>query len=351
MIKKVPYSILGIISLAIVLKLFNYAIEQQIGSSSQSIDSTKAFSVFSLEIPKKVDFAGELVPLQIVDVYERLDRELIVNTYWQSQTLLFHKRAYKYFPLMEPILKKYGIPDDFKYLALVESAFTNIVSPAGATGFWQLMDATAISYGLEVNEEVDERYHIEKSTETACKYILEAYKQLKSWTLVAASYNMGITGILNQLERQKANNYYDLLLNEETSRYVFRAIAVKLIITNPQKYGYYITAKNLYKPIETFTISVDSAITDLAVFASLQNVNYKILKIFNPWLRQSYLTNTEHKKYIITLPKNFVNEDYLYDHGYNYEEGSSLEKDSNDFQNIDTSSPNNPINIDSVIKN
>ncbi len=350
MIKKVLISILGIISLAAVLKLFNYAVEHQSGTNEQSIDSTKSFSAFSIDIPKKVDFAGERVPLEIIDVYERLDRELLVNTYWQSQTLLFHKRAYKYFPLIEPILKKNGVPDDFKYLALVESGFTNLVSPMGATGFWQLMEGTAKDKGLEINDEVDERYHIEKSTDAACKYLLEAYKALKSWTLVAASYNMGIGGIQNQMERQKAENYYDLLLNEETSRYVFRALAVKLIITNPQKYGYYISAKNLYKPITTFTIAVDSSIADLANFASSQNINYKILKIFNPWLRQNYLTNIDHKKYIITLPKNFVNEDYLLDHGYNYDEGENSEKDSTAITK-DTSASGNLINKDSVVKN
>lgn len=349
MIKKVLYSLLGIISLAIVLKLFSYAVDPDGGSRIQAIDSTKSFSVFSIEIPRKVDFAGERVPLEIIDVYERLDRELLVNTYWQSQTLLFHKRAYKYFPVIEPILKKYGVPDDFKYLALVESGFVNnLVSPAGATGFWQLMDGTAMDKGLEVNEEVDERYHIEKSTEAACKYIIEAYKMLKSWTLVAASYNMGIGGIQNQMQRQKAENYYDLLLNEETSRYVFRAIAVKLIITDPKKYGYHLNSKDLYKPIATYTIAVDTGISDLASFATSQGVNYKILKIFNPWLRQNYLTNVEHKKYFITLPKTFLNEDYLLDHGYIYDEGN-VKKDSATSNAMDSSAAA-PLYNDSVLK-
>lgn len=346
MIKKVAYSLIGIICLAAVLKLFNYAIDYENSDSIQSADTTKSFSVFSVEIPKNVDFSGEHVPLEIIDVYERLDRELLVNTYWQSQTFLFHKRAYKYFPIIEPILKKYGVPDDFKYLALVESGFTNIVSPAGATGFWQLMEATATDKGLEINEEVDERYHIEKSTEAACKYILEAYKQLNSWTLVAASYNMGICGVQCQLDRQKSGNYYDLLLNEETSRYVFRALAVKLIITDPRKYGYYITAKDVYKPIVTYTISVDSGITDLATFAASQGVNYKVLKIFNPWLRQNYLTNKERKKYMITLPKNFVNEAYLQNHGYSYDENDSISSKVTDSV---TSAPSPK--TDSVVKN
>jgi hypothetical protein len=349
MFKKVILSLTGFLSLAIVLKLFNYAIEPEKNIAGHSIDSTKNFSVFSLEIPKKVDFAGERVPLEIIDVYERLDRELLVNTYWQSQTLLFHKRAYKYFPIIEPILKKHGVPDDFKYLALVESGFVNtLVSPAGATGFWQLMEGTAKDKGLEINEEVDERYHIEKSTDAACKYIMESYKLLNSWTLVAASYNMGIGGIQNQMQRQKASNYYDLLLNEETSRYVFRAIAVKLIITDPKKYGYYINPKNLYKPVATYTIAVDSAIIDLAAFSASQNVNYKILKIFNPWLRQNYLTNADGKKYLITLPKTFVNEEYLLDHGYNYDENIST-GDSAGLSSHDSSAAA-PITIDSIVK-
>lgn len=345
MIKKVVYSLTGIICLAAVLKLFSYAVDYEGNSSAQPADTSKNFSVFSVQIPREVNFAGEPVPLGIIDVYERLDRELLVNTYWQSQTFLFHKRAYKYFPIIEPILKKYGIPDDFKYLALVESGFTNIVSPAGATGFWQLMEATATDKGLEINEEVDERYHIEKSTEAACKYILEAYKQLNSWTLVAASYNMGIGGISGQLERQKVKNYYDLLLNEETSRYVFRALAVKLIITDPKKYGYYITTKDVYKPVITYTVAVDTGITDLATFAASQGVNYKILKIFNPWLRKNFLTNAEHKKYMITLPKNFVNEEYLQNHGYTYEENNAVSDKTNDSIIAPSS------NTDSVIRN
>ncbi len=261
------------------------------------------YRIYSLNIPKNIKFCGEKVPVQDTDIKERLDRELLVNTYWQSNSMLYHKRASKWFPIIEPILKANGIPEDFKYLSLIESGLMNVVSPAGATGFWQLMKKTSQEYGLEVTTEIDERYDVKKSTEAACRYLNDAYKRYGNWTLAAASYNMGMNGVERQLKRQKANSYYDLLLNNETSRYVFRIIAIKEILEHPSKYGFHYRLKDLYMPSETYSVKVDSSISDFAAFAQLHGSNYKILKIFNPWLRKSYLTNKSGKSYKIIFPK------------------------------------------------
>jgi len=261
------------------------------------------YRIYSINIPESLYFCGEPVPLKDLDVNERLDRELLVNAYWQSNSLLYHKRASKWFPIIEPILKENGVPDDFKYLALVESGLMNVVSPAGAAGFWQILKKTGQEYGLEVNDDVDERYHVEKATIAACKYLKESYERYESWTLAAASYNMGIGGVGKQLKRQKANNYYDLLLNSETSRYVFRILAAKEIHENPTKYGFHYRLKDLYLPHDTYTVKVDTTISDLVAFADGYKVNYKILKVFNPWMRQTYLPNKSRKKYEILFPK------------------------------------------------
>lgn len=263
----------------------------------------KKYSIFSLPIPDSLEFAGEKVPLDHFDVREALDQELLINTYWQSQTLLFIKRANKYFPEIEKVLKDNGIPDDFKYLVLAESDLKNAVSPSGAVGIWQLLKGTAKDYGLEVNNEVDERYHFEKSTEAACEYFKDAHDLFGSWTMAAASYNMGRRGLIRQVNRQKENNYYDLLLNSETARYVYRILAIKLILENPNKYGFHVRSEDLYHPVPVYEVKVDTAVTDFADFAKKYNINYKILKYFNPWLRDSFLTNTSGKEYFIKIPK------------------------------------------------
>ncbi|TKG91120.1 lytic transglycosylase domain-containing protein [Puteibacter caeruleilacunae] len=258
----------------------------------------------SHKLPDSIDFAGEQVPLQYFDVAESLDRELQVNTYWHSQTIHILKKMPRYFSQIEPILKEEGVPEDFKYLAIAESALNErAVSPSSAVGLWQFMKATAREYGLEVTAEVDERYHIEKSTRAACKYLKSAYKKYGSWTMVAAAYNAGRTGMSRQIVRQKEKDYYNLLLNPETSRYVFRIVAMKLVLNNPKKYGFYIEDEDKYPIIPTYTIEVKSAVKNFADFAKSHDENYKILKYFNPWLRQSYLNNTAKKTYQIVLPK------------------------------------------------
>jgi len=253
-------------------------------------------------IPTSVDFAGENTPLNISDVRERFERELLVNANLDATTLLIIKRANRAFPVIEPILAKYGIPDDFKYLAVIESGLVNAVSPAGARGVWQFMPATAKERGMEVTDMVDERYHLEKSTEAACKYLLDSKIRFGNWTLAAASYNGGISGVNKQIEMQKVTDYYDLLLTEETSRYVFRILALKEIMKSPEKYGFNIKPEELYQNLPTRKIEIDSSITDLASFAKEQGINYKILKIHNPWLRDKKLLNPGKKKYQIEIP-------------------------------------------------
>ncbi|MFO7938651.1 MAG: lytic transglycosylase domain-containing protein [Bacteroidales bacterium] len=261
------------------------------------------YAIYSLSLPDTLYFAQERVPVEYFDVKEGLDQELLINTYWQSKTLLLIKRANRWFPLIEPILKEQGIPDDFKYLVLVESDLTNAVSPAGAVGIWQLLKGTARDYGLEVDKEVDERYHFEKSTKAACAYFHDAHELFGSWTMAAASYNMGRNGLLRQVNRQKERTYYDLLLNKETSRYLYRAIALKIILQQPERYGFHLRPADLYYPIPTYTVSVDTSVTSFADFAKEFGINYKILKYFNPWLRDSFLKNPHGKSYQIEIPK------------------------------------------------
>lgn len=277
-----------------------------IGISGLLINATtfdkKSTETALVSLPDSIDFAGEKTPLHIYDVKERMDRELLVNENLHSSTILIIKRANKAFPVIEPILAKYNVPDDFKYLAVIESSLLNAVSGSGARGVWQFMPDTAKEKKLEVTETVDERYHLEKSTEAACKYFLSAKEKFGSWTLAAASYNGGMNGIAKQIEFQQVNDYYDLLLTEETARYVFRILALKEIMKNPVKYGFNVPKAELYENLPTKKIEVDSTITDLAQFAKAQGINYKILKYHNPWLRDKKLDNPAKKKYTIEIP-------------------------------------------------
>lgn len=300
--KKTIFILFLLTSLYFTVKMFSFAFNDNEDNNFQN-NFMDGYKVFALNIPQDMGFAGEKVPVGNFDVRESLDKELLQNVYYQSNTVLLYKRANRWFPVIAPILKKHGIPDDFKYIALIESNLTNIISPAGATGFWQIIETTAKLHGLEISQEVDERYDVEKSTEAACKYFLEAYDNLKNWTLVAASYNMGIAGIKRQLDAQKVNSYYDLLLNQETARYVFRILAIKEIFSHPRKYGYHIRKKDLYPVIPTYKVELKESVESLADWALAHEVNYKILKIFNPWLRKTMLNNKDNKSYFITLPK------------------------------------------------
>lgn len=254
-------------------------------------------------IPDSVSFAGEPVPLGRFDSRESLDRELLVNSYFHSQTLRLIKLAPRYFKIIEPILKEKGVPDDFKYLAVAESGLDpRAVSPAGAVGLWQFLRGTARDFGLEVNSEVDERYHIEKSTYAACDYILKAYQKYNKWSVVAASFNAGMNGVDRQMERQKADSYYDMLFGSETGRYVFRLIALKLILEDPYKYNFDVPEEEKYPVINTREVVIDGPVSDFAGFAAENGINYKLLKDFNPWLRDNFLTNTNRRKYTIIIP-------------------------------------------------
>jgi len=270
----------------------------------EPIDAYKhPFQVYTFDTPNSLSFAGEPVPLKEEDVRERFDREVHVNAYWHSSTIFLIKRANRWLPQIEPILKKYGIPDDFKYLTVIESGLQNVVSPKGATGFWQLMKGTAKDFDLEVNKEVDERYNPIKSTEAACKYLLKAYEKFGNWTAVAASYNMGMRGFSRSVEQQKVNSYYDLLLNHETARYVFRILAIKAILENPKKYGYDLPEKQLYKQPPLREIRVEESIPKLVDFSLEQGITYKDLKLNNPWLRAKKLTVRERSKgYTLLIP-------------------------------------------------
>lgn len=280
--------------------------DAEVQEQARVLDSLKKvvgnYTIHALPIPDEMEFAGEKVPLEDTDVYRRMDRELLVNAYWQSNGLLMLKRAYESFPVIEPILERYGIPDDFKYLAVAESALLDAVSPAGAKGVWQFMESTGREYGLEINSNVDERYNLVKSTEAACRYLQKSKEKFGSWTLAAAAYNAGRSGIINQQDRQKTADYYDLLLNPETARYVFRILALKEVMQHPEKYGFSFTDEDLYDPIPTFTVAVDTAISDLPDFARGYGISYKTLKIHNPWLRETHLKNSSRKKYAIEIP-------------------------------------------------
>jgi hypothetical protein len=231
-----------------------------------------------------------------------MDRELLVNTYWQSNGLLLLKRANKYFPILEPLLKKYGLPDDFKYLAVAESALIDETSSAGAAGMWHFMRNTGKEYGLEINRNVDERYHIEKSTKVAAQYLIKAKERFGTWTLAAAAYNAGNYGISRRLKAQGVTSYYDAFLPNETERYVLRIIALKEVLSNPRKYGFKFEEKDLYSLEKTKIIKVDTAITNIAMFAKQFGLNYKELKLLNPWLRQNKLNNKSRKVYEIKIP-------------------------------------------------
>lgn len=281
----------------------NFGAEYQ-GKDIQLKDKnvSSEYRISAIEIPADLNFANEKVPQEDPEIMERVDREFLVNTYWQSNALLLMKRAHKYFPVIEPILSKNGIPDDFKYLAVAESGLQNVVSHAGATGFWQIMKGTGREYGLEINDNVDERYHLEKSTEVACKYLQKYKEKYGSWTLAAAAYNAGPGSINKYMGIQKANDYYDLLLGEETGRYVFRILAIKEILSNPEKYGFDIENDDLYNAVPTFNVVVEEPVQNFADFAQQYEINYKILKRHNPWLREPHLNNASGKTYTLEIP-------------------------------------------------
>jgi hypothetical protein len=265
-------------------------------------DGKLQYKWYAPDVPKRLSFAGEPVPLDRWEVRERLEREMMINYYLHGTTLYILKLTTRYFPMIEQKLKENGVPDDFKYLCVAESALQHQTSAVGAASFWQFMKDTAPKYGLEINNEVDERYNVKKATDAACMYLREAYGKFYSWTAAAASYNCGQAGYSNQIEFQQKSNYYDLAFPEETNRYLFRILALKVILSDAKKYGYILQGNEQLQPLKTRVLTVDTTIKNLAEFASNNGSSYKMLKLVNPWLRAHSLTVKPGKHYEIELP-------------------------------------------------
>lgn len=305
--KQTHFAILTFIVIAIVAYLLHEKVQMLWHKPASNIHSEQPLAERSLvsphfSLPEKPDFCGEPVPIDEIDVLERFDKELLINSYLHASTILILKKAYRWFPQIEPILKEEGIPDDFKYLAVIESSLDNAISPAGASGFWQLMKETAIELGLVVNDEVDERFHPIKSTRAACKYLKKSYQKFGNWTLVAAAYNRGNGGIEQAMKTQKVDSYYDLLLNDQTNRFVFRILALKEIMENPKKYRFEIQEKDRYVPENLKDIRIDTTVSDLVAFAIGQGVTYKTLKNYNEWILTDKLTVKDTTKWVLALP-------------------------------------------------
>lgn len=270
--------------------------------SKMGVNGTASQNIQQVHLPETMTFAGERVPLDSQDARERLDRELTSITFRHSSTIRLLKLANRWFPVLEPLLQKHGIPDDFKFLVVAESSLENLTSPAGARGFWQLMSATAKSYGMEVNGDVEERYHVEKSTKAAAKYLHQAFGKFGNWTMAAASYNRGMAGMRGHITDQQVNDYYNLFLNTETARYIYRILAFKQLMTNPSTYGFNLSQADLYPQLQYTTITIDQ-IPNIATFAQKYGTNYKGIKVLNPWIRKTYLRAKSGKKYEIKIPK------------------------------------------------
>jgi len=299
---------------AIVSQIFIFATSHRSEDEEYTEILRENFHNFAIPMPKSVTFCGEKVPIENTFVREALDRELSSISYQHTSTFLILKRAYRYFPQIEKILQQQKVPEDLKYLAVAESSLNNAVSPAKAEGFWQFIPQTAKQYGLIVNSEYDERYDVEKSAIAACKYLRGSYSRLGSWTLACASYNCGEAGLKNRMNEQKVNNYWHLALNNETARYVYRIIAYKIIMQNPQAYGYYLRYIDCHQPLEYDTISIDTTINDFYTFAKQIGTEYKYFRKANPQLQAKKLTNKEGKKYTFKiLTPNSYNWQYLID--------------------------------------
>jgi membrane-bound lytic murein transglycosylase D len=292
----ITVSVLIIFFIGMSFKGFNR--QTMIDTSADTIIINKPF-----KLPAELTFAGERIPLDNFDTRESLERELLTSAYRHSSTILIIKRANRFLPSIEKILKENGIPDDFKYLVAAESEFSNMVSPAGATGFWQIMQETGREQGLQIDNEVDERYNLEKSTKFACDYFKKSYEKYANWTLAAASYDGGRGAIDDQIAIQHQNDYYNLLLAEETARYIFRVMAYKMIITNPEAYGFRISKDDLYPELRYYEVKVDTAVTDFSKFADHFGTNYKMIKYLNPWLRKPFLSAKQNRTYLIKIPE------------------------------------------------
>jgi len=282
----------------ILLKIF------LLSPSANNVSYTDSnFSVLGLNIPKNLDFCGEKIPSNDLEIKADLEKEFFNNNYWKSNSKVLFRKAQRWFPYIEPILKQEGIPDDFKYLAVIESHLSNVVSPVGAAGFWQLVPVTAGYFGLEVNSEVDERYDVEKATHAACQHLKQAYRVFNNWTLSAAAYNRGIGGILKAMKQQNTNSYYELLLNSETGSFVYRILAYKTLFSSPEHFGIKKRKWNYFPKIPYKVYMVDSSITNISNFANHIGSTVGTIRLYNPWLLQNTLTNPGKKMYQIKIPK------------------------------------------------
>ena len=253
---------------------------------------------------KSFNFAGEELPMKDFDVRERLEKQIIRYSYYHSATLMNLKRTGRFFPVIEKILAENGLPTDLKFLAVAESDLTNATSPAGAKGYWQFMSATGREYGLEINKDIDERMHLEKSTRAACKYLKKLKERHGSWAMAAAAYNMGSTRLKRESAAQRSNNYFDLNLNQETGAYIFRIVALKEILSNPSTYGFYLEPEDFYQPLDNYSVVVqNTTVENLGDFAAKYGISYRQLKVYNPWLKSSKLPNASRREYKIRIPR------------------------------------------------
>jgi membrane-bound lytic murein transglycosylase D len=295
--------------LIFLFKILMFDLNNQIESDLNRHYFENSYRSFFLNVPHDLNFAGEVFPVDNLDVRETLDKSLS-DLYAKNQIKLLYKKSMLWFPVIEPVLEKHGIPDDFKYIVIVESGFSNAISPKGAAGFWQLVEPTAISYGLEVNEEIDERLNVEKSTEVACKYIKDAHKRLGSWTLAAAAYNRGINALEKQIEKQETVDYYSLILNEQTSKYLFKIIAIKEIFTHPSNYGIVINQNHANLSIPAQLYRVDTTIHDLFKWCEAKSVNFQHLTTINPWIKSNTLYVDSGKTFWLKVPGEKFNNFY-----------------------------------------
>ncbi|MBR9921850.1 MAG: transglycosylase SLT domain-containing protein [Bacteroidetes bacterium] len=271
---------------------------------SRMMDGKLPQVIRSIDLDKDFSFAGEKLPLDNFDVRERLDRELSVNSYWHSSTLLNLKQSARFFPAIEKILKEQGVPDDFKYLAVAESSLRPVTSPSGAKGFWQFLKEVGKSYGLTITSEVDERYHVEKATLAACKMLKDYKERFGNWTFAAAGYNMGSTSLAREIGNQKADTYYDMNLSEETMRYIFRIVALKEILNDPESFGFYLEEEDYYTPLDDYSVvMVEEPVDSWGEFAKEYGTTYRMLKVYNPWMRSYKLSGTPKEPLEVRLPR------------------------------------------------
>lgn len=301
--KKLAIIAIVLSCIAIAGQIFIFATQKENADDLYQKAMKADYKIYAPVVPDTLRFAGEKVPLEYFYVREGLDRELLSNMYYHSSTLLNMKRAGRYFPIIEPILREQGVPQDFKYLCVIESGLQNVTSPAKAQGYWQFLKSTGQHYGLTITDEIDMRNDIEAATLAACKFLKTLHNSLGSWTAAAAAYNCGEVGLRSRMNKQSVNSYYDTRLNSETTRYVYRILAIKLIFQHPQDYGFYLRRCDLYSPIPYDTVSLSGQNVDLYTFAQEKGTTYKMLRELNPWLQTDKLVNKTNKTYTVKIPK------------------------------------------------